>query len=232
MSIPIPRQHIEKEIVKYSTSIKRKRKRTDEPPKKIITISRQLGSGGRKIAEEVGKKLNCTVWDREILDVLSNQSQWDYQARMFEALDEKSQNAIEALIAEFFGRVEKHTYMYLLPKAIYVIAQNDAIILGRGAHVLLSDSFRVRIKASLETRIYNMMRHEGLDEKKAKAQIKKIDRQRDDFCKQLSKKTGVKDYVSRFDLEINTDKYDIKDATSIIMHGFALYYHALKRSRK
>jgi cytidylate kinase len=224
MSIKIPDKYIEKEIAKYSSAINQQKiKSDDKPKKKIITISRKIGCGGRRIAEKLQKKLGFTLWDREILDVLSNQSHWGYKARMFEALDEKTQNSIEALTCQIFGGIDKHTYMYHLPMAIFVIAQNDAIILGRGAHLLLPDSFRVHIMASFETRLKNIMTYEELDEIKAKQKIIDIDKSRDAFIREVADKAGIKDYMNSFDLEINTDRLDTDKAASIILHGFKLY---------
>ncbi len=230
--VQIPEKLIEKAISRYAAEIRKTKQKVSEPPKKIITISRQLGTGGRKIAETLGKKLACTVWGREILDVLASQSDWNYQSRMFEALDEKTQNAIEGVIGDFFGRVDKHAYFYLLPRAVYVIAQSNAIILGRGSYLLLPNSFRVHIKASFETRVKNMTTYEGHTEKEARALLKKIDKTRDSFIKDLANRLHIKDYHNAFDLEINTDRIDVKNAAATILHGFSLYYFDLKKKKK
>lgn len=228
MVLKIPNKYIEKEIIKYRSKARQKKPVARKAPNKIITISSQLGTGSRSIAEDLGKKLGCKVWDKEILDVLASQSGWGYRAGMFESLDEKAQNVIDALVGNFFGSADKHTYLYLLPKAVHLITQNDAIILGRGAHLLLSDSFRVRIKAPFEIRVKNMMTYEGLSEKKAREVLNKNDKQRESFLKELARKFNVKDYQDQFDLVINADWFDIKGSASVILHGFALYYHRLK----
>jgi hypothetical protein len=229
MDIEIPKRFINKAVAQYETEAKKKKSFTAAGPKKIITISRQLGTGGRKIAEAVGEKLGCTVWGREILDVLASQSGGDYTARMFEVLDEKTQNAVDALVSDFFGQVAKHTYLHLLPKAVFVIAQNDAIIVGRGAHLLLPDSFRVRIKASFETRVNNMIQFEGLDRKTAEARIKANDKQREAFMKDLERKLGIKDHHVEFDLGVSTDRFSIEDATAIIIQAFRIFQKSKTR---
>lgn len=226
MDIEIPKKFINKAVAQYEAEVKRKSTIGGVRPKKIITISRQLGTGGRKIAEAVGEKLGCTVWGREILDVLASQSGGDYTARMFEALDENTQGVIDSLISDLFGQVAKHTYLHLLPKAVFVIAQNDAVIIGRGAHLLLPDSFRVRIKASLETRIKNMMTYEHLDRKSAERKIKENDKQREAFIKDLAKKLNIKDYQDAFDLGISTDRFDVAEATEIIVHAFRIFHQS------
>ncbi|MCX8044545.1 MAG: cytidylate kinase-like family protein [Desulfobacterota bacterium] len=223
MDIEVPKRLINKAVAQYAAEIKKKTEIPSTRHKKIITISRQLGTGGRKIAEAVGARLGCTVWGKEILDVLASQAGGEYTARMFEALDENTQGVIDALVSDLFGQVAKHTYLHLLPKAIFVIAQNDAVIIGRGSHLLLPDSFRVRIKASFETRVNNMMRFEHLDRKTAEQRIKENDRQREAFMKDLARKLNIKEYHDQFDLGINTDRFDIAEATEIIVHAFRIF---------
>ena len=40
--------------------------------KRIITISREFGSGGRFIGEEVAKKLGIAYYDKDIMDSQGN----------------------------------------------------------------------------------------------------------------------------------------------------------------
>ncbi len=224
MKVQIPEKYIEEAISRYKHDTKKSSKKNDDKePKKIITISRQQGTGGRIIAEELAKKLNITLWGKQILEVIADQSGWDYQAQMFDTLDEKAQNIIDAYISDFLGKAAKDSYFYLLPKAIYVIAQNNAIILGRGAHLQLPDAFTVHIKASFETRVKNMIKYEKMSETEAISRLTKNDKERDNFVKEFAKKTGIKERPYNFDLVINTDRYSTADASSILLHGFELY---------
>ena len=165
--------------------------------------------------------------DVPLLDVLATQSRLEYQSRMFESLDERSKNVIESLVGDFFGRLDKYTYYYLLPKAIYVIAQNDAIILGRGAHLLLPDAFRVRLRACAETRVKNLMAQQGLSKKEAAAAVKRVDKERSDYIKELSGKLKQKVNELDFDLGINMDRLDIDETVSIILHASEQYFKKL-----
>lgn len=42
--------------------------------KKIITISREFGSGGRFIGEEIVKKLGIAYYDKDIIDQIAEKS--------------------------------------------------------------------------------------------------------------------------------------------------------------
>ncbi len=90
--------------------------------------------------------------------------------------------------------------------------------------MLLPDSFKVRIVASFETRLNNMVTYDKMSEKEAKLKIKETDKQRDTFNREIAHKLGVKEYKDAFDIAVNMDRYDIKEATTIIMHAFEQYY--------
>ena len=44
-----------------------------ENKKMIINIGRQIGSGGRIIAKQLAKDLNCTFYDRELLNRMTSE---------------------------------------------------------------------------------------------------------------------------------------------------------------
>jgi cytidylate kinase len=217
------RKYIESAVGRYEMAVRQLPKYAAKEPRKLITISRQIGSGGREIAEKLGAGLGCTVWGREILDVLASQSGGDYRARMFESLDEKTQGSIDEVVSDFLGQVATHTYHYLLPRAIFTIAQSDAVFLGRGARLLLPQAFHVRITASTETRTRRIMAREKLGREAAEERIRESDHQRETFLKEFAHSINVKKYRNEFDLRINTDRIGVDEAAAIILHGFELF---------
>jgi len=224
MDITIPSKYIEHAIAKYESDVQLlKTKSAPKGQKKLITISRQVGAGGRTIADKLGETLGCMVWGREILDALAGHAGGNYQARMFKALDERTQGVIDTIIGDFFGQIPTQTYHHLLPKAILTIAQNDAIFVGRGVNLLLPAAFRVSIKASIETRIKNLVTFEGMDKRAAEEKIKDADRQSDGFMKELARRINVKYYADEFDLGICMDRIGVDQAASIILHAFELF---------
>ena len=221
MAISIPEKHIAKAIARFETRSKKPAEPSDAvPAANIITLSRDYGTDGHAIGEIVAKKIGSTLWDRGILDVLAGESGWKLQASMFESLDEKAQGAIDAVVADFFGRVERDNYFHLLPKAICTIAQDDAVIVGRGAHLILPYAFRVKIEASLATRVKAVAVREGVTEKSARQTIQRIDKERTGFIKQLSKIISIKPEQLEYDLLINTDQISIENAAQTIFDAF------------
>ena len=230
MHISAPTDLVEKAVKNFQNEVRRKKDRAPQSPRRVITISRQLGSGGMSIAALLKKWLGWPLWDKEILDVLAHQSHLGYQKKMFETIDEKVQDEIESMVAFMFGHRDKNAYLYLLPKAIFLIAQNDAIIVGRGAHLFLPESLKVKIKASFATRVENVARSEGITQKEAQGKIKAVDQEREAFIKEVCRRLG-KPYAEsknqqHYDLEINTDILGIAGAAVLILiaaaHKFGL----------
>jgi hypothetical protein len=220
MAVSIPEKHIAKAIARFESRSKKPVCSEDSRRANVITLSRDYGTEGHAIGEMVAKKLGFSLWDREILDVLAGQSGWELQAKMFEALDEKAQGAIHAVVADFFGGLERDNYFHLLPKALYTIAHEDAVIVGRGAHLILPGVFRVKLEASLATRVRVVAELEGIAEKSARQKINQIDKDRAGFIKQLSKIISVKPEQLDYDLWINTDQISSNNAAQTILDAF------------
>ncbi len=184
----------------------------------MITISRLCGAGGTSIARLAGEHLGWTVWDGEILDVLADKSQGRYRARMFESLDEQRQGAVEATLLSCLGEPNRETYLYLLNKALYMIAQKDAVIVGRGAAYALRNSLAVRITASMETRVKHMMARWGLPRRETWKRVKTVDRMREKFHKDFARnlRRGCLRKSVAYDLEIDTDRISFQGAAAMI----------------
>ena len=127
--------------------------------KKIITIGREFGSGGRTIGKMAGEKLGIPVYDNELLMKIAEESGLaeDY-------VSEKSEDtSIGSLIAKGLAGVgsyrqdtaEEHLWK-AQRKVILELAQKDScIIVGRCADYILKDKadcLKVFVYASMEKR--------------------------------------------------------------------------------
>jgi cytidylate kinase len=219
MALPVPHRLIEKAVLRFETLRPHPAAASSAPPR-VITISRQLGSGGRKIAEHLGNQLGWPVWDREILDVIASQSSLQIEARLFQALDEKGRSDVMEMIRPWQSKVSSYSYQYLLPKAILIIAQKDAIIIGRGAHVFLPRSLKVRVVAPVETRVANLIEYEGVTEPVARARIAASDKERHEFLRSLThlpRSRVSQEPETEYDLTINTGTLDVPFATELVL---------------
>ena len=221
----VPSELLDRAVARFEREAQAAAGKTRKQPPRVITISRALGSGGRSVSEILARSLNWPLWDREILDVMASRSTLRYQARMFESLDETTQSGIDSAVYSLLGGVHKDVYFYLLPRAILTIAQNDAVILGRGAHLLLPNALKVTLTASFETRIKRVATREGLTETQAVARVKASDREREAFLKELTDRlsyaAGGRRVHVEFDLTIDTDTFSLQQAASMILEAAA-----------
>jgi cytidylate kinase len=228
MKKQVPQALLEKAAKRYEAEIASRMKRASgEKAARVITISRMYGAGGISISTILSEKLGWPVWDREIMNVLADQSQGQYQARLFEALDETTQGVVESFLSSVGGQMDRQTYNYLLPRAVYIIAQSDAIILGRGAHLLLPDAFGVFLKASMESRVKNVMQLLDVDEKAALREIEKREKERTAFLDEIARRFGKRTAGYEpldYDLEINTDKLDFEAAADVIKTAVSMRF--------
>lgn len=229
MHISVPVELVEKAVKNFQLEVRKKKDEILQSPSKIITISRQEGCNDKQIAAMLNKWLGWPVWDKEILDVLAHQSHLGYQKKMFESIDEKAQDQIESMVALIFGRKDKNAYLYLLPKSIFLIAQNNAIIVGRGAHLFLPQSFKIKLKASFSTRVENLMNQEGLNQQEAQEKIKAREAEREAFlkevCRRLRKPYSESKNHLPFDLEINTEVFGVAGTALLILLAVVYKYN-------
>jgi len=206
------------------------RHHVNDKPKKppfIITVSRQLGSGGRRIADVLGKELKCPVHDKDILDTMANKSMFSYQRAVFEAHDEKIKGVIDDMLSCLVGQADTHIYLHLLPIALHSLANESCIILGRAAHLFVPQSFKIRVEASLETRIANLIRFENLTREKAKREIVRSDKERSRFRQQVIRTHFIRNpkiVTLPFDLTISTDNLSIPEAAALVLAAFRLKF--------
>jgi cytidylate kinase len=100
----------------------------------------------------------------------------------------------------------------------YAVKKGNIIIAGRGGQALLQDKenvYHFRIIASLEKRIENVMKTEGLDENKARKVIKKHDSTAEDYLRNTYKINW--DDPDLYHLVINLDKMNYDQAAEIII---------------
>jgi len=183
--------------------------------KPVITISRRMGSGARIVAGRLADDLGWSLWDKEIIDAIAEHA--DVSRRAGAAFDEKTVSEIESFTRAVLGDYEMGGFIYArhLARAVGSIAKlGNAIILGRGANFLLPNALNIRIDASDEHRIQNMMTYENLTNEQAEAKIRQSDRERREFLVGLFGRERVEH--ARYDLTIWMDELRPEDAVEII----------------
>ena len=157
--------------------------------KLIITIGRQFGSGGKAVAEALGRKLEIPVFDSELITKAAQES--GFSAELFVQSDEKKR--FFSLSSIFSGSMMNGSDNYMSDKDLFSIQcstiskiaeQGSAVIVGRCSDYVLRDrdcTLDVFLTSPLDVRSSRIMERCGLTKEKALELIEQKDRGRADY---------------------------------------------------
>lgn len=179
----------------------------------IITISREMGSGGIPIAHKAAEKLGYTLVDGEAIAKVA--SEYGLTPEALEKADEKPPAFVERLDEK--SELDLHQIELIILEYAF---KGNVIIYGRGGQDLLRDVegvLRVRVIAPFEVRVERWSEREWLDPDLARSLVRKSDQQRAGF---------IKYYFDRdwqdplgYDLIVNTERISEETAVKLICDG-------------
>ena len=207
----------------------------------VITISREVGSGGHTVGRILAEKLNVRYCDKQLLESL--EKQFGLSAYGIEKLKGEKKN----WLADFFKKVSpmpSASALELAPKysqefridvttedifkaeseILKGLAQlGSCVVAGRSGFFVLKDcpnKLDVFISASMPHRIERVMRKQNLSEESAQAVIEGIDKARENYVQRFA---GVSRYDARnYDLCINADGHSEEELAELILDFIGL----------
>lgn len=197
------------------------------PPLKVITISRETGSGGRTLAKNLAAHLEFEFIDHQIVDKLVEDS--GARERLFNSLDERSRSGVALWVEGLLtGRyIDRSEYAQLLIKSVTALAEHGhVVILGRGANVILGPrgGFHVRVTAPADIRIENLVRHSNMSVREAQEHVERCDEERRQFCTDMF--DSEVDNPHDYHLVINTARIPLETAEDLVLHAWSSYIRA------
>lgn len=190
--------------------------------KTVITISRQMGSGGRRIAEIVAEELGWRLIGKELITEAAEKSGQD--AEKIERVFEQRLSLQDRIT--FRERSEK--YIESIRRVVEdIVEQGNVVILGRGAHLLIQGDprlFRVHLVAELEIRIvriaeqYNLKGKAGLQE--ARRMVINSDYSRTAYHNYLFEADWNDPLLH--DMVINTTEIGVEQAARTVLEAFEI----------
>ena len=152
--------------------------------KRIITISREFGSGGRFIGEEVAKKLGIAYYDKNMINQIAEKSGLspEYIQENAELSPKKGLFAYAFAGRDITGKSVEDIVYEAQRKVILDIAEKEpCVIIGRNADYILKDTEGIRlvrafIYAPNDVRVHNIMESHNLSEKDAKLLLDEKDK--------------------------------------------------------
>lgn len=180
--------------------------------KVIICIGRQMGSGGKEVAELLGKRLGVQVFDQELLAEAARES--GLSSELFEKADEKALRKSGYMGGNIFssgfhsGFLSNDSLFKVQSDVIRLIAEKQsAIFVGRCADYILRDfeeCYSVFISADRADRIARIASRRSLSEREAETCIDQTDRKRSSYYGYYSFKTWGA--AESYDLCINSSR--------------------------
>jgi len=193
--------------------------------KYIITIGRQLGSGGKTTGLQLSQRLNIPCYDKELIQLASRES--GLGREFFEKIDEKSRFSFFGkyfgISSGFMGYNEinylcNETLFKIQSDVIRNLAEKEScIFIGRCADYILRDfpnCMKIFVSASTKDRIHRLMQNDNLTEKDAQILIEQSDKKRSAYYNFYSNKEwGV---AASYDLCFNSSFLSIEEIVEFV----------------
>ena len=201
----------------------------------VITINRELGSGGRTIGEKLAQQLNVPFFDKAIIQGLKEK--YELTTEEIERLKGQKHNWWAD-----FKRSLKIMPSYAAPQMIpsrdempdFLITddifqteteilkgiadEESCVIAGRSGFFVFRDHpnhLSILIQASLEYRISRLVKKRGISREEAQSIIKEVDTGRENYVK---KYTGTSRYDTRnYDIVLNADEHTEEEIVELIL---------------
>lgn len=152
--------------------------------KRIITISREFGSGGRFIGEEVAKQLGIKYYDKDIIAQIAEQSGFsaEYIEEKAELSPKKGLFAYAFSGRDVTGKSIEDMVYEAQRKVILEIAEKEScVIIGRNADFILKDRdnvLNVFIHGDMPEKVARICKLYNVTEEEAEKMMADIDKRR------------------------------------------------------
>ncbi len=203
----------------------------------VITLSREVGSGGRTIGRKLAERLGVRFSDKELVDAL--QAKLNLTAERIEEMKGKKKRWLDDFIqlvapVPMSGMIvdgdSDYITEYNLSKDVNdvfeaekeilngIADQGSCVIAGRSGFFVLKNrpnKVDILITASRENRIARIMRKQNLSREQAEDVINSVDKARDNYVKRY---TGQSRYDARnYNIVLNMDYLTEDKAVDLIM---------------
>lgn len=203
----------------------------------VITINRELGSGGRTVGRKLAEKLNVAFYDKALINELKEKFHLDTEEieKLKSGKSDWWREFINSALYLGQGMNEMWYYNRMIGKEGFLVTSNDmfkqdkeiltkvaeedsCVIAGRSGFSVFADHpnhLSILIQAPLEHRVQRIMSKQDLSREEAEKVIKKVDEMRENYVK---KYTGTSRYDTRnYDLVINMEGKTEDEAVDLIL---------------
>ncbi len=194
--------------------------------KPFITISREFGSEGWILAQELERKLNdmkkfdppWMAYNKEVISMVEKSN--NLSAKLVESLEKPANRSIEEFFENYFSsRPPRIAIFKKTARTIKSLASHGhVIIVGRGGCFVtqgMEKGFHVRIVAPFGWRVEQIMQQKNISKEESEQLVRKMEKERDTFIKDYFF-TDVWD-PHYYHLVINSAGFKLNDAAELII---------------
>ena len=191
--------------------------------KYVITINRELGSGGRTVGLKLAEKLGVQFYDKAVVKAI--EEKYNLNVEEIEKLKGKKHNwwsgAPYYSVSEGEVTVKTTTdEMFKTETQILkgIAEEESCVLAGRSGFYVFRNHpnhLSILIQASMESRIKRLMGKQNLSEEEARKTINKVDEMRENY---VNRYTGTSRYDTRnYDIVLRADGKTEDELVDIIM---------------
>jgi cytidylate kinase len=202
----------------------------------VITINREAGSGGKEIAEKLGKLLGIKVYGKEILASImdkykltkeevenikaTKQNWWSDFCRFYKQFGTSAAIAYESFEVDSMQLYQEEELILN-----ELVERESCIIVGRtGFHIFKGNpnAIRLFLIADPEARMKRIMRKQNVDEKEAREILERVDKSRENFTKTFA---GTSRYDARnYDMVFNVTPFTTDQVAQFLAENIRKKY--------
>jgi cytidylate kinase len=199
----------------------------------VITISREVGSGGRTVGRKLAEKLGVRYCDKQLIKKLTEM--FGLNASEIESIKAKKKSWLEDLFSKITPEFGSEMF---IPKGVeyapevtsgeifnyesqvleQLAEESSCVIAGRSGFFVLKDhpnKFDVFIHASKPNRVKRIMRKQELSEKEAEEVISYVDKARENYIQQYASTSRYD--LRNYDIVLNMDYLTEDQAVDLIL---------------
>ena len=196
----------------------------------VITINREVGTGGRTVGRKLAEKLGVKYCDKTIVEGLTHKfgltierieeikaqkkSWWNDINNYYNTLVHSTQQPMEAEV-----KLDNQSLFETEKRILEEVAeQASCVVAGRTGFMVFREwpnHLNIFLQASIEHRVQRIMSRQNVSEQEARDIIEKMDTSRETYIKKYE---DTSRYDTRnYDLVISTDDLTADDTAEIIL---------------
>lgn len=192
---------------------------------RVVTVSREFGSGGRTIGRQLAAKLNIPCYDYELIDKVAEESGFarSYIAEHGEYAAYGSRIGNALLSGHFVNGVANQDFLWIAQRKVItdLAEQGPCVIVGRCADYILKDNpnlLKVFIHSDLDSRAERIVKLYGESDVAPLKRLKDKDKRRAAYYKcYTDSEWGV---ASNYHIALDSGKLGVEKCAEILAHIF------------